>query len=79
MSSLLFPFSKLSRENTQPENMCDIVFEKAEGRRGKVNRTSVYVEVVVRRILKKGDMRNFEEFTKKNICARIYFLIELKL
>ena len=45
--------------------MCDIVFEKAEGRRWKVNRTSVYVEAAVRSILKKGDMRNFEEFTKK--------------
>ena len=27
LSSLLFPVSKLGRENTQLENMCDIVFE----------------------------------------------------
>ena len=46
--------------------MCDIVFEKAKGRGG---RTSVYVEAAL--------MRNFAEFTKKNICARIYFLVEL--
>ena len=28
LSSLLFQVYKLSRENTQPKNMCDIVFEK---------------------------------------------------
>ena len=31
MSSLLFPVFRLSRENTQPENMYDIIFEKTEG------------------------------------------------
>ena len=35
LSSLLFPVYKLSRENTQPVNMCDIVFEKAQGCAGK--------------------------------------------
>ena len=29
--------------------MCDIVFEKAEGRGETVNRTSVYAKVTVRR------------------------------
>ena len=48
-SSFLFQFYKLSRENTQPENMCDIVFEKAQGRAGKVNRTSVYGEAAVQK------------------------------
>ena len=48
MSSLLFLVYKLSRENAQPENMCDIVFEKAEGRGGTVNKTSVYAEAAVR-------------------------------
>ena len=42
LSSLLLPVYKLSRENTQPENMCDIVFGKAKGRGGTVNRASVY-------------------------------------
>ena len=37
----MFPVDKLSRENTQPENMCDIVFETTKGRGGTVNRTSV--------------------------------------
>ena len=31
LSSLLFPVFKLSRENTQLENMCDIIFENAKG------------------------------------------------
>ena len=31
--------------------MCDTVFEKAKGRDGTGNRTSVYVEAAVRRIL----------------------------
>ena len=43
--------TNLSRENTQPENMCDIAFEKVQGRAEKVNRTSVYAEAAVRRVL----------------------------
>ena len=31
LSSLLFPVFKLSRENTQLENMCDIIFENVKG------------------------------------------------
>ena len=38
----LLPSYKLSTKNTQPENMCDIVFDKAKGCGGTVNRTSVY-------------------------------------
>ena len=30
MSLLLFPVLKLSRENTQPENMCDSIFENTK-------------------------------------------------
>ena len=45
LSSLLFPVYKLSRENIQPENMREIVFEKKKGRGVTVNRTSVYAEV----------------------------------
>ena len=32
MSSHLFTVYKSNRENSQPENMCDIVFEKAKDR-----------------------------------------------
>ena len=39
LSSLLFPVFKLSRENTQPENMCDIIFEKTK--------SGVYAEATV--------------------------------
>ena len=35
----------------KPENMCNNVFEKAKRRAGKANRTSVYAEVAVRRVL----------------------------
>ena len=49
LSLLLFQFYKLNWENTQPKNMCDIVFEKAEGRGETVNRTSVYAKATVRR------------------------------
>ena len=31
--------------------MCDIVFEKTKGRGGTVNRTSVYVEAAVQKVL----------------------------
>ena len=40
MSSLLFPVFKLSRENTQPKNMCDIIFENTKG---------IYAEATVQR------------------------------
>ena len=43
----MFQIYKLSRENTEPENMCDIVFEKINGCGGKVNRMSVYAEAPV--------------------------------
>ena len=42
---------KWNQKNTQPENICDIVFEKVKGRGGTVNRTSLYGETAVRRVL----------------------------
>ena len=51
LSSLLLPAYKLNWKNTQPENMCDIVFEKAKGHGETVNKTSVYDEAAVRRVL----------------------------
>ena len=51
LSLLLFQVYKLSQENTQPENICDIVFEKTKGRGGIVNRTSVYAEAAAERVL----------------------------
>ena len=51
--------------------MCDIVFEKANG---TVNRTSVYVEAAVQRVLRKDVMRNFAEFTNKNPSRNLFFV-----
>ena len=42
---------QIKPENTQREDMCDIVFEKVQGCAGKVNRTSVYAEAAVRKVL----------------------------
>ena len=59
MSSLISPVYKLSRENTQPENMCNNVFEKAKRRALKLNRTSVYAEAAVRRVLSERCCESF--------------------
>ena len=53
----MLPVYKLSPENTQPENMCSNVFEKAKSRAEKA-------EVFMQKqpsegFLKKGVMRNF--------------------
>ena len=61
----MLPVYRLSRENTQPENMCDIVFEKIQSCGGKVNRTSVMQKKPSQGFFNKGFMRNFAEFTKK--------------
>ena len=50
LNPLLFPAYKLSRKNTQPEDMCCIVFEKTKGRRKTANRGSVYAEAAVRKV-----------------------------
>ena len=46
----MFQVYKLTRENTQPKNMCDIFFEKAKGRGEIVNRTSVYAQAAIERV-----------------------------
>ena len=52
LSSLLCPVYKLNRENTQPEDMCDIAFEKTKAcGRTLNNRTSDYAEAAVWRVL----------------------------
>ena len=51
LSLILFPVHKLSRENTQPENMFEIVFKKAKDRGGTVNKKSVYAETTIGRVL----------------------------
>ena len=51
--------------------MCDIVFEKAKGRGGTVNRTSVYGEAS-EGFFKKDAMRSFAEFTRKHLCRNLF-------
>ena len=48
---LLIPVYKLNREITQPENMCEIVFEKTIGRGGTVKWTSIHAKAAVLRVL----------------------------
>ena len=50
MSLLWFQVYKLSQETTQPENICDIVFEETKGCGGIVNVTGVHVEAALQRI-----------------------------
>ena len=52
--------------------MCDIVFEKVKGRGGTVNRTSVYAEAAVRRVL----YDKFLRIHKKTFVPE-FFLIKL--
>ena len=64
LSSLLFAVYKLSRENTHPENICDIVFEKAEGSLPKGS-------------FKKVLWKISQNSQKKHLCRNL-FLIKLK-
>ena len=64
-SSPLFPVFRLSRENSQPENIYDIIFEKTKG---------VYAEgVFFKGFFKKGLIRNFAEFTSKHVLESLFF------
>ena len=53
--------------------MCDIAFEKAQGRAGKVNRTSVMQKHPSKGFFKKCFIGNFTEFTKKHLCRNLIF------
>ena len=55
--------------------MYDIGFEKAEGHGGTVNRTSVYAEASIRRVLEKRRYDKFRKNSQESICARISFLV----
>ena len=51
MELTFVPNLQIKPKKTQPENMCNIVFEKTKGRGKTVNRASVYAEVAVGRVL----------------------------
>ena len=65
LSSLFFPVFKLSRENTQLENMCGIIFEKVKG---------VYAEAAAQRYYDK-----FCRIHKKTSVPESLFLAKLNL
>ena len=52
-----------SVENTQPENMCDIIFENTKG---------IYAEATVQSVLLKRCLRNFVEFTRKHALESLF-------
>ena len=47
LSSPLLAVYRLSRENAQPENMCDVVFDRAKGRGGTLNRNDGYAQAAI--------------------------------
>ena len=57
--------------------MCGIVFEKAKGSGGTINRTSVYGEAASEGFFKKDVMRNFAEFLRKHLCQNLFFAVFL--
>ena len=66
------------REYIQPGNTFDIVFEKANGYGGTVNKTSVYAEAAVRRVLWKRLRETFRRIhhkkkKKKHLCRNLFF------
>ena len=75
MSLLLFQVYKLSQENTQPENICDIVFEKIKGRGGIVNRTSAYAEGLLPKVSLKMVLGEISQ-NSQEIYAGISFFIK---
>ena len=74
LSLFLFTVYKLSQENTQLENMCNIVFEKVQGHVGKVNGADVfYAEGAIRRVLQKRFYENFPRIHKKTSVPESLF------
>ena len=70
-SSLLFSAYKLSRKNTQTENMCDIVLEKTKDR-------GVFMQKQASEgFFRKGVMSDFAEFTRKHLCRNLFFCVFL--
>ena len=67
------PNYKLSGKNTQPEKMCNIVFEKAKDRGRKVNRPSVYAEAAARRLLSKRCYEKFRRIHKNTSVTEYLF------
>ena len=59
--------------------MCNIVFEKVQDPAGKVNRTSVYAEAAVQRVLSKRFSDKFPRIHKEKHLCRNLFLDKVRL
>ena len=65
----------LSRENSLPENTCDIVSEKMKGRGGTER---VFMQTQTSEgFFKKVVLRNFATFTRKHLCEKNETLVQL--
>ena len=73
LSFLLFPLYKLSLENTQLENMCDTVLEKTKSHGGIVNRTSIYAEAAVQKVLLKTCYEKFGRLHQETSAQEYLF------
>ena len=51
--------------------MCNIVFEKAKGRGGTVNRTNVFAEAAVRMVLSKR-YDKFKTYKKTSVLESLF-------
>ena len=69
----LVPSLQIKPKNTEPENICDVVFEKAKGRRANVNRRNVYAEAAIRMILWKRWDEKFCRIHKKTFVPESLF------
>ena len=78
LSSLLFAVFKLIQENTQPQNMCDIVFKVTASRGGAMSRAGIYAETAVRRVFWKGCYEKFHRIHKKTSVLVSLFLMKLR-
>ena len=64
----MLPVYKSSRENTQPENVCDIVFENAEGPVWSSNRVIMH-----KHPYEKGVTRSFAKFARQHLWQSLFF------
>ena len=53
--------------------MCDIVFQKAKGRDGKVKKRVFMQKQRSKAFFQKGVMGNFTELTRKHLCRNLFF------
>ena len=64
---------KIGWENTQPWNMCYIIFEKAKGRGGTLDITSDYAEAAVQSGSVKKVLWEIFQNSQESTCVGIFF------